>query len=360
MGPLGGLYGSIYRRVASATIAAIERAFPGCVESVYSRGSGADGRVVPGISDVDLFFVLSDTVDADTHEAIQVRYRDLAARWPILDDRPWILRSSQVATLYRENPSLRFRVLETRAAGRPVHGSDPLASLPPASRDELALSLLFDVKTRLAYFSAFCLVERPDDGLEARREEYLLYKLTLDLVRASLFLERGDAVFRRDELRSRFRDPSCAPDLSTSAWWELRALLERTRRSRLRRTFARGERAEDLRSVLLAWTIALAERFYALPEIRSAALLANEAEQFYGDGVFRPTGRRVVWLAAPDVASSSFATLREKVGAANASGRDAVVARGDLWINLSNADPGIGHCSVVDRSLVAPQLAESS
>lgn len=321
------------------------------------RGSGADGRVVPGISDVDLFFVLRDAVDADTHEAIQVRYRELAARWPILDDRPWILRASQVATLYRENPSLRFRVLETRTAGRPIHGSDPLASLPPASRGELALSLLFDVKTRLAYFSAFCLAQGYDDGLAARREEYLLYKLTLDLVRASVFLACGDAVFRRDELASRFRERSCAPDLTMSAWWELRALLERTRRTRLRRLFARGERADGLRSILLAWAIALAQRFYALPEIRTAPLLANEAEQFYDDGVFRPTGRRVVWLAAPDVAS--FATLREKVREANGRGRDAVVARGDLWINVSNADPGIGHCSIVDRSLVAPQLAES-
>lgn len=343
--------------MASATVAAIEGGFPGCIESVYVRGSGADGRVVPAISDVDLFFVLRDSVDADTHEAIQVRYRELAARWPILDGRPWILRSSQVATLYRENPSLRFRVLETRAAGRPIHGRDPLASLPPASRGELALSLLFDVKTRLAYFSAFCLAEGADDGLEARREEYLLYKLTLDLLRASLFLERGDAIFPRGELGSRFLDRSCAPDLTTSAWWELRALLERTRRSRLRRPFARGARADGLRSMLLAWAIALAERFYALPEIRTGTLLANEADQFYGDGVFRPTGRRVVWLAASDVAS--FATLRAKVRAANASGRDAVVARGDLWINLSNADPGIGHCSIVDRTLVAPQLAES-
>lgn len=353
LGPLVAAYRGLYRGMAGIAVGMLRRHAPDAIETVYLRGSAADAPV-PGISDVDLFFVLRDDVDPIRHEAFKQAYRRLARACPVLDGAPWILRHADVATLFRSNPSLRFRVLETHASALRVLGPDALGGLPKPSEEELALALLFDLKTRFAYFSGFCLAEGLDDALEARRREHLRYKLSLDLTRAVLFLSDREVVFQRDALAGRLAESGfrSAAGLDPSEHREIATFVAHSRRFRLRRRFARNQAADNhLSGVLLRWALDLTQRFYAVPGLRTSELLREEADHVYHGDVFVPTGRPVVEL--PETLLADFPALRTEVRRATAGKRDGVLSYDSLRVNLSNVDPSIGHCSVVDRTLSA-------
>src|SRR5512143_1071628 len=102
VGPLAAGYQLLYRLTALAAVALLRLRFPARFESVFLRGSLVSGPFVPAVSDIDLFFILRDTVPPKDHERAQMCYRRLAARLPVFDPYPWMLRWADVQKLYRE------------------------------------------------------------------------------------------------------------------------------------------------------------------------------------------------------------------------------------------------------------------
>ena len=349
VGPLAAGYRLLYRLTALAAVALLRLRFPARFESVFLRGSLVSSPFVPAVSDIDLFFILRDTVSPKDHERAQMCYRRLAARLPVLDPYPWMLRWADVQKLYRENPSLRFRVLEGRSAWEHVWGRNRLADLPPASAQDVAVSHLFDLKSRLTYFSQFFLTRADTDALERRQGEYQLFKLVVDLVRITLLLSSGVSIFAREELIRHLRSGGVGPE----RWLHLgddRLLSDFVAYScawKLRRSFFDTGRctAADMESRLLRLCLDMLVAFYARSELVSAADLAAEHEHFYRDGRFLPSGH-VVERVRED-ALASYAQLKARVLAGNAAGVDTVLDYNGLLVNLSNTDPRLGNCTVV-------------
>lgn len=340
--PLSRIYEALYRGMATAVIALLRRRFPAHIEAAFLRGSLAMDVLVPALSDIDLFLVLNDGVSPEEHERLNVFYRRLAALAPVLDPHPWILRWCEVIKLQRENPSLRFRLMEGRHAFERLYGSDRLAELPEPSTAEAAVAQLFDLKTRVTYFNAFCLTRGFSDELEARRKEYMLFKLTVELARITLFLTEDIAVFRRSEIIRRIladRD-LCADEI-------LRRLVAHTARFRLRRSFCEAEAiaADSVEERVLKWCLRLLSQFYARDDIRTCPEVTVEHSHFYDDMLFLPT-RRPLRLVS-EAALADYAGLKRQVIEANAAGADLVLEYDGLLINLGNADAGLGHCTVV-------------
>lgn len=361
VGPLGAAARRAHRGLARAIVALLRGRFPGRIEAAYLRGSVTTSVFVPGISDVDLLLVLRDATSALEHERIQVAYRRLARWCLVLDRTPWILRRFEVEKLYRENPSLRFRALETRAAGHLVYGPDALGTLPALPPADVALAHLFELKTKLAYFNAFCLTDAPDDALEALRREYLAFKMGLDLARASTFLATGESLFARDDVALRLlrAEIAAGPGLAPAEEGLLRSFVAHTRRWRLRRSFFDAElaRREAIEGALLRWALATATRFYERPDVRASADLADEHEHVYAGGRFVPSGREVVLV--PESSVADHGALRRRVLLESAAGRDVVLAWGELLVNLGNGDARVGHRTVVRRERRHEPLAQA-
>jgi len=349
VGPLTAGYRALYRLAALGGVAFLRRRFPVHFESVFLRGSTAADLFVPGVSDIDLFFILRDTVSPEEHEHVQVCYRQLAARLPVFDPYPWMLRWAEVQKLYRENPSLRFRVLEGRSAWKRMWGRDRFAELPPASAQAVAVAQLFDLKSRLTYFNQFFLVRADTDTLDRRRGEYQLFKLVLDLVRVTRFLSTGVSIFKREELIRYLCTGGAGPEqwLHLGDDQLLRDFVAHSRQFKLRWSFFATGRctAADMEARLLRLCLDLLATLYARPEIVTATDLAVEHEHFYEDNRFLPTGHVVERVS--EEALASYGRLKARVLAGNAAGLDTVLDYKGLLVNLSNADPRLGNCTVV-------------
>lgn len=349
VGPLTAAYRALYRLTAHAAVASLRLRFPAHFESVYLRGSLVADLFVPAVSDIDLVFILRDTVSPDDHERVWACYRRLAARLPVFDPYPWMLRWRDMRKLHRENPSLRFRVLEGPSAWKQVWGRDRLAELPPVSAQEAAVAHLFDLKSRVTYFNKFFLTRADTDALERRRGEYQLFKLAVDLVRITLFLETGASIFIRDELIRQLRTGGVGPE----RWLRRgddRLLCDFVAHScawKLRRSFFDTGRcaAADMEVRLLRLCLDLLVAFYARPDIVTATDLAQEHEHFYRDKRFLPAGH--VIERAPEDALAAYTQLKAKVLEGNAAAVDTVLDYRGLVVNLSNADPRLGNCTVV-------------
>lgn len=347
--PLSRTYAALYRVAAWAVVRSMRARFPSALEAVFLRGSLAMGLLVPAVSDIDLFFVLRDGMTPEEHERLRVFYRRLASAFPILDPHPWMLRWFEVCKLYDENPSLRFRVLEGRQAFQCVYGCDRLAELPAPGPEATAVAQLFDLKSRLTYFNAFCLTTTFTDELEARRKEYLLFKLTLELARIALFLSTGVSISQRRAIVDRFLAGEVGrPDfLEVGNAPRLREFVAYTTRFRLRRSFCRacGVPLDVLEGTLLPLCLSLLDRFYARSDIRACPDVAAEYEHFYAGGIFLPTGHVV--QEAPETALGDYARLKQRVLAGHGAGIDTVLHYRGLLVNLSNADARLGNCTVV-------------
>ena len=347
--PVSRTYGALYRVVAWAVVRSMRARFPAALEAVFLRGSLAMGLLVPAVSDIDLFFVLRDGVTPEEHERLRVFYRRLASAFPILEPHPWMLRWFEVCKLYDENPSLRFRVIEGRQAFQCVYGRDRLAELPESGPDEIAVAQLFDLKSRLTYFNAFCLTRTFRDELEARRKEYLLFKLTLELARIALFLSTGVSMFQRRAIVDRFLAGEVGrPDfLEVGSAPRLREFVAYTTRVRLRRSYcrARGVPLDVLEGTLLPLCVSLLDRFYARPDIRRCPDVAAEYEHFYAGAIFLPTGHPV--QEVPETALGDYARLKRRVLAGHGAGIDTVLRYRGVLVNLSNTDARLGNCTVV-------------
>jgi hypothetical protein len=347
--PLSVVYAALYRLAAGAVVRLLRLRFPGHIEAVFLRGSLAMDVLVPALSDIDLFFILRDGVSPEEHERLKVLYRRLAALAPVLDPLPWILRWSEVAKLYCENPSLRFRVMEERQAAERVYGIDRLAELPEPTMAEAAVAQLFDLKTRLTYFNGLCLACGFDDELEARRREYLLFKLTIELARIELFLAHGLSIFQRREILRRILDAgadSGADDL-------LRGFVDHTDRFRLRRSFLRDHAvpAEVVEERILRWSLRLLDDFYARDDIRASPEVMVEPVR-YDATRFLPTGHRV--QRVPETALADYGRLKRLAVEGSMAGVDVVLEYHGLLINLGNGDAGLGNCTVVVAPSPAP------
>lgn len=350
VGPLAHAYAAAYRLAARLLAAALTARFPAAIESVLLRGSLTTELFVPALSDIDLFVVLRDQVAPAEHERVRDFYCRTARWLLLLDPYPWVLRWCDVEKLYRENPSLRFRALEGRESFECLHGANRLGDLPWPSPLEVELAHLSDLKSRLTYFNAFCLIRTCADELERRRREYMLFKLTLDMARLALFLSTGESIFDRGEIlrrltsaqgsESTFRPIGRDPVLSQ--------LVLHTARYRLRRPFCGREFGlEALEERVLRAALQMLADFHARPSIRACADLAVEPEHFYASDRFLPSGHAVRFVAAETMAD--YRDLKARVLAGNDEGIDTVLQTDGLWINLSNSDPRLGNCTVVWR-----------
>ncbi len=350
VGPLSTIYRWCYRGIAWGLVGALRVCFPGAFESISLRGSLAMGLLVPAVSDIDLFIVLRDPVDPEEHERINRFYR-WAARWlPILDPHPWILRWCDVGKLYEENPSVRFRVLEGKEAFETVFGTERFAELPESAPADIALAQLVDLKSRLTYFNAFCLTDTYTDELEARRKEYMLFKLTVEIARVAIFLHDGELLFRRLEIIRRFTTPDAVEmfrDLRDDA--VLREFVTHTARYRLRRPFCRasGISLDALEERLLRVFVGLFPVVYSRAEIRDREDVATEYGHFYGDERFLPTGHEVRRISTANL--NDYGSLKREILEWSTRGVDTVLETEGLLLNLSNADPQLGNCTVVAR-----------
>lgn len=354
-GPLNAIYRSLYRGAAAAVVSLLRLRFPAHLEAVFLRGSLAMDVLVPALSDIDLFFILRDSVSPEEHERLKVFYRRLASLAPVLDPHPWILRWSEVMKLYRENPSLRFRLMEGRQAFERVYGVDRLAELPEPAPADTALAQLFDLKTRLTYFNAFCLTRGFSDELESRRKEYMLFKLTVELARIDLFRSQGVSIFQRREIIRRI----LAVPQSLDGDEVLRQFVAHTIRFRLRRSFfgARAIVADVVEERVLRWCLRLLRELYARGDIRGCPEVTAEHAHFYDGARFLPTGHPVRRVA--ETALADYVGLKQQVLESNAAGIDLVLEYDGVLINLGNADAALGHCTVVAAPpTAATRLAE--
>lgn len=347
-GPLGRFYEALHRGATRAMTRTLRARFPAAIESVLLRGSLTMGLFVPGLSDIDLFVVLHDHVDPEEHEQVKELYRRTATWLRVLDPYPWVLRWCEVAKLYAENPSLRFRVLEGRQVFESLYGPNRLGELPAPTPLEEELAHLSDLKSRLTYFNAFCLTRTFTDELEARRREYMLFKLTLDLSRIALFLSTGRSLFHRMQVMHEFVDARPAgSQFATLARDEvLRDFVVHTARYRLRRSFCvDGIALEDLEGRVLRACVAVLTEFHARPSIRHCPAVTQEQEHFYDAERFLPTGHRVRRIAGDSL--RDYRALKQQVLAGNDIELDTVLEVNGLLVNLSNADPRLGNCTVV-------------
>jgi len=347
--PLSAVYEALYRWAAWLMVRLMRARFPSHLEAVFLRGSLAMELLVPALSDIDLFVVLRDAVSPEEHERLKVFYRRWARWLPVLDPYPWILRWGEVQKLYGGNPSLRFRIMEGRQAFLRIYGLDRLADLPEPAPDEVAVAQLFDLKSRLTYFNAFCLTRTFTDELEARRKEYLLFKLTVELARITLFLTTGRSIFQRRQVIRSFLGCDVAVEgfLGLGDDQLLRDFVAYTARFRLRRSFcrARGMTLETLEARLLHACLELCAVLYARQAIPTLCGLAFEREHFYSGDRFLPVGHAVRYVHEAGVAN--YVWLKAHVLEGNAKGIDTTVRYRNLLINLSNADPQLGNCTVV-------------
>lgn len=348
-GPLGRAYLGLHRGVTRVMTWTLLARFPAAIESVLLRGSLTMGLFVPGLSDIDLFVVLHDHVGPEEHERIKELYRRTAAWLRVLDPYPWVLRWGEVAKLHGENPSLRFRVLEGRQVFESVYGPNRLGELPEPTPLEVELAHLSDLKSRLTYFNAFCLTRTFTDELEARRREYMLFKLTLDLARVALFLSTGESLFHRLEVMRRLVDAKPGNGVLAQLGQDdvLRAFVLHTARFRMRRSFCPtgGVALEDLEARVLRVCVDLLAEFHARPSIRDCAAVAEEQQHFYGEGRFLPAGHLVRRIASGSLAD--YRALKQQVLEGNDIELDTVLEAKGLLLNLSNADPRLGNCTVV-------------
>jgi hypothetical protein len=269
----------------------------------------------------------------------------------VLDPHPWVLRWSEIEKLYRENPSLRFRVLEGCEAFEQIYGANRLLDLPAPTPIEVALAQLFDLKSRLTYLNMFCLTRTFTDQLEARRKEYLLFKLTVELARIALFLSSGIVIFRRREVLRRFVSAALGKGefLVLGDDLLLHDFVVHTARFRLRRPFCHqdGVLLDLVEEKVLRAALGFLRLFYARSEIRGHPAIANEYEHFYAGAHFLPTGH--TFRRVPEGSLEDYPRLKQGVINGNTAGIDTVLEMGDLLINLSNGDPRLGNCTVVAR-----------
>jgi hypothetical protein len=348
VGPARVMYAACYRAAAQAAVVLLRMRWPGGVSCVCLRGSASSHVLVPGVSDVDLFVVLRDEVGVDGHEAIQRWYARLAAICPLLDPHPWLLRWHDVETLYRENPSFRFRVFEGQQAFRTLYGTSRLGGLPALSRTETLLAHVFDLKSKLTYFNAFCLHDT-DDALDEVRAEYMLFKLTLDFVRLAQTFGGGPDQFDRAVLCRQYVDGTLHLEkgLGIGDDAPLREFVAFVERNRLRRRFFRvsGGSRDRIEARVLRAGLELCVACWAHEDLGACDLLAVEHEHFYADGRFTPTDHPVREL--PSDCLDDLAGVRQTIAEARAGGWHAVVPYKGLRVNLSHRTPGLGHCSVV-------------
>jgi hypothetical protein len=205
------------------------------------------------------------------------------------------------------------------------------------------------LKSRLTYFNMFCLTHGFSDELEARRKEYLLYKLTIDLARIGLFVATDRAIFQRRQVMQSFLrgDVGLECDLGIGDDRLLRRFVDHTVRFRLRRSFfsASSVPVDQLEARLLRAGLELCARFFQRDDIRSDAELAREHEYFYAGQRFLPSDHPVQQVSEAQVAD--YALLKAQVLAGNRAGVDTVLRYGHLLVNLSNGNPALGNCTVV-------------
>ncbi len=345
--PLDAAYRAVYRAAAQLAVAALRARFPGCVSSAYLRRSAAMGSVVPGLSDVDLFFVLADATVPDDHAAIGRFYARLARRIPLLDGHleafPW----QSIVRLQRDNPAFRFRFLEQPQTWRRLFGPDAMARLEPPSPAETTVAHVFAVKSWVTLWNAFCLDHR-GDAFANRRREYFLYKLLGALLVGAGHAAGRAAVYRRDVLCRSFAEGHISLDglIEPGEAERLRRFAEHTLRLRLRRTFAADEAARwPLAISLLLGALRLLGRLYALHGAASSDMLRDEHVHFYRDGVFLPRQRLVAPLDA--LALADRASLLAAIARDAARGVDTGLYAEGFLVDLASTDPSIGHCTVV-------------
>lgn len=347
--PLSWALAGVYRAAALAAERALRREQIASLEAVYLRGSAAIDEVVPGLSDLDFFLVLRDEVDPASHEELGRWWRGLAARNPLLEPDPWILRREELERLHRENPAVRFHLLEAREAWRLVLGHDLAAEIAAPDAPAVAQALIGDLELRLTYFNGLTFAAEHADRLQDARTEHLLYKLTLDLVRTVLYLRDGEVLLHRGRVASRFQSGEPGPSewLGIGGDTVLRAFVAHTRRYRLRRSFLRpaGLHLDDLQARLLDLALAVLDRAYADPGFATLPVVAVEHEHFYDGDLFRPTGSR--FHLVDHRPGRPFAALRREVSDRLAEGVHTVVRTERLWANLANREPALGNCTVV-------------
>ncbi len=351
-GPARRIYTGAYHLVAALAARILRARFPAHFDAIYLRRGLAMGFTVPGVSDVDLLFVLRPRVDAVRHEEIKVAYRRLARAFPVLDPEAEVFHWNDLLNLHAENPTFRFRLEEGRTTWRPMYGCDRRADIPHCGASSLSVAHTFDLKARLPYFSSYFFFGDERDPLLPTRREYLLFKLIVDSERTTRVRESRAPLFDRDQL---------ALDLvaSTSAPPIVRSFLRHTMRYRLRRSFfGRGQSTEsELALLVLRRTLSVLAEAYATPEVRDAPEVQAEREHFYGEQAFLPTGRPVV--AFEGASTVTFEEWAAAVRANAARGAETVLRTDGLLVNLSLTDPALGNCSAVLPPTTAARAAFS-
>lgn len=338
-----------YRRTAAWVARHLKRRFPDDVVAIFLRRSVSMDFIVPGLSDIDLFFVVTEGTTPTRQEAVKVAYRRLARLLPILDPEPEVFRWTEVVDLHRENPGFRFRFEEGRETWQLLDGSDWREELPASTETEMAVAHAFDLKARLPYFNAYCLDDRNFDPLLPERREYLLFKLALDAARTARFCRTGQSVFPRNALAARITDEPDWTGLPAFDDTRLRAFVAHTREHKLTTSFfpedGQGERWTQLAPTVLEAALDVLETIYARPDVRAAQDVIAERTHFYSGGTCVATDRPTHFI--PPAALTDFLRLGSLIQRTMDKGADVLVRYGDLWVNLSIQRPDLGNCTAV-------------
>lgn len=346
--PISAAYAGLYALVSRLTVAWLRARFGDELAAVYLRGSTVIDVSVPGLSDIDLTLVLNADVGAERQEVIVDAWRRVARRVSILEESPWVLTPGEFRRLARDNPAIRYRIMEAQGSWKVVLGRDVMAGCDDYSRIQRLHAVVDDLELRLTYLNGMLFDEHPSDGLQRIHLEYTFYKLTIDLARALAFrgdgplLSRGAAAagFVRADLEVEIA-LGCGDDQ------ELRDFVEFTRRYRLRRSYFSGDgpSAMAMAGRLLDLTLRTLQRAYADDDLMALPSLRDQHEHFYADGHFLPTGSvaRQHTRALPVDLTAFCAEVKD---ARRAGTHTVLVARG-LWVNLANTNPALGNCTVV-------------
>jgi hypothetical protein len=136
--PFLQLYSGLYRLALWLAVRVL-RASP-AVKAIYLVGGLADGRLVPGISDID--FVVFADVPPGTDTAFMRRYCRLARLFPVLESWPECSEAFAPQTIYEARAKNHYLWAMAGTSYRLLYGEDLLARVRPRVGADLHLGLL--------------------------------------------------------------------------------------------------------------------------------------------------------------------------------------------------------------------------
>jgi hypothetical protein len=242
--PFIALYHAVYRALIRFAVRRLRR-FPS-LRAVYLRRGLAEGRAIPGISDIDLA-VVGDW-DSGLQNVIAESWGRLARFCPLYDPAIGIYTPQSLLEQFQTDPIARHRLREGQLCWKLLFGEDCLRHLPPVSEDDAAVGYEGETRVWWTYFSRVAI-----EGWQSSDRVFvnsLCYKAVAECIRMDCGLQGRPLL--------RLRGPALQDALAEATGVEAEFLVRLWQSARRRHLSYRGEILADTHAFLLPFL----ERFH--------------------------------------------------------------------------------------------------